>query len=245
MLAVGQLIDQSRDSSSGPPMTHDQTPEPSGTREALLEAALFCFAERGFEGTSLRLVAERAAKNTSLIAHHFGNKEGLYLAVFKDMLAECRPGQFAGPVRELEELQAEPQLATRLLRELIIRIFKEMRSNFESGDPKRMAYFRLWLSAIRAPIPELEPLMQARLAPLRWQIAACIQAIRPDLPAEEIPFWCALVYGQCVSNTMLHRFNQLVFGPECYPESLDHLAEQIADITLRAIGRAETPGGSR
>lgn len=213
----------------------------SSTRETLLEAGLFCFSEQGFEGTSLRMLANRAGKPMSLIAHHFGNKEGLYLAVFKDMLAERRSGQFAGPVIRLDELRRDPARASALLRDLIIGVFKEMRSTFENGDPKRMAYFRLWLTAIRMPIPELEPLIRERLTPLRMQIAACIQAIRPDLPAGEIPFWCALVYGQCVANTMLHDFNQLVFGPDCYPDSPDHLAEQIADITLRAIGRPATP----
>lgn len=207
-----------------------------GTREILLEAGLFCFSEQGFEGTSLRMVANRAGKPMSLIAHHFGNKEGLYLAVFKDMLAERRCGQFDGPVIGLDELRRDPSRAAALLRDLVIWVFKEMRSTFENGDPKRVAYFRLWFTAIRMPIPELEPLMRERLMPLRMQIAACIQALRPDLPAREIPFWCALIYGQCIANTMLHDFNQLVFGPDCYPESPDHMAEQIADITLRAIG---------
>lgn len=221
-------------------MTAQADPAAAGTREALLEAGLFCFSERGFEGTSLRMVADRAGRNVSLIAHHFGNKEGLYLAVFKDMLAERCPGHFTGPFIPLEALQGDPVRATALLRELVVRQFKEMRTAFESGDPKRIATRRLWLSAIRTPIPELEPLMRERLAPLRMQIAACIQAIRPDLPLEEIPFWCALVHGQWVVNTMLHRFNQLVFGPDCYPESPDLMAEQIADITLRALGCSET-----
>ncbi|HWQ10333.1 MAG TPA: TetR/AcrR family transcriptional regulator [Holophaga sp.] len=216
-------------------------PESSGTRKALLEAALFCFSERGYEGTSLRMVAERAGKNTSLIAHHFGSKEELYLAVFKDMLEERRACQYVGATASLEELQGHPDRAAALLRDVIVWHFKVMRSKFESTDPKVMAYARLWHSAMRMPIPELEPMMRECLTPLRMQIAACIQALRPDLPAQEIPFWCALVYGQGLANTMLHSFNQLVFGPECYPESAEHMAEQIADITLRAIGRPENP----
>lgn len=213
--------------------------DPAGTREALLEAALFCFSERGFEGTSLRMVAERAGKHTSLIAHHFGNKEGLYLAAFRDMLIHKRMAHCEGPVPDPEELRGNPARATALLREIVIRTFLGMRTAFATSDPKQMAYFRLWASAIRAPIPELEPLIRERVVPLRLQIAACIQAIRPDLPTKEIPFWCALVYGQCMVNTMLHDFNELVFGTECYPESPERMAEQIADITLRAIGRPE------
>jgi TetR/AcrR family transcriptional regulator, regulator of cefoperazone and chloramphenicol sensitivity len=213
----------------------------TSTREALLESALLCFAERGYEGTSLRMVGERAGRNTSLIAHHFGNKEGLYLAVFRDMLGKRRSAPFVGPVRGLDELQHDPAGASALLRDLTIRVFKEMHLAFAGSDPKQLAHFHLWLSALQAPIKDLEPLIRENLAPLRMQIAACIQAIRPDLPGREIPFWCSLVYGQCVVNTMLHSFNQMVFGPDCYPESLDLLAEQIADVTLRAVGQAAAP----
>ena len=80
-----------------------------GTREALLEAGLFCFSERGFEGTSLRMVAERAGKHMSLIAHHFGNKEGLYLEVFKDMLGEYCPGQYS-PSMSVKTARESPSL---------------------------------------------------------------------------------------------------------------------------------------
>jgi AcrR family transcriptional regulator len=218
-------------------MSHQHDPRSEKTREALIEAGLFCFSERGFDGTSLRMVAERAGKNTSLIAHHFGNKEGLYLAVFQDMLAQHAHVWFKGPVVEAEELRQDPERAVALLRSLIRRMAEKMHRDFEGGDPKQTAYFRLWMMAVRTPIPELEPLIRACVLPLRMQIAACVQAIRPDLPLSEIPFWCALVHGQCIANTRLRRFNQLVFGPECYPESVEKLSEQIADITLRALGR--------
>jgi len=61
---------------------------PNDTRTALLHAALASFAESGFDGTSIRMIAERAQRPLSLLAHHFGNKEGLVKAmidsVFRD-----------------------------------------------------------------------------------------------------------------------------------------------------------------
>ncbi|HNX32457.1 MAG TPA: TetR/AcrR family transcriptional regulator [Holophaga sp.] len=218
-------------------MLHPHDPRSEKTCEALIEAGLFCFSERGFDGTSLRMVAERAGKNTSLIAHHFGNKEGLYLAVFRDMLTRHAHAWFKGPVVEAEELEKDPERAVAILRHLIGQMVGKMRRDFDGGDPKQTAYFRLWMAAVQTPIPELESLIRECVQPLRLQIAACIRAIRPDLPLSEIPFWCALVHGQCLANTRLRRFNQLVFGPECYPESVGKLSEQIADITLRALGR--------
>ncbi len=46
------------------------------SRTALLEAALHCFAQRGFDGTSIRDIAAAAGRNSSLISYHFSSKEG-------------------------------------------------------------------------------------------------------------------------------------------------------------------------
>jgi AcrR family transcriptional regulator len=51
------------------------------TRSAIVGAALFLFAERGFEGVSLRDIAQEAGTTHGLIRHHFGSKEGVWRAV--------------------------------------------------------------------------------------------------------------------------------------------------------------------
>lgn len=58
------------------------------TRLAILEAAQQVFAERGFAGASLRDLAEAAGVTRSLIHHHFGSKEGLWLAVVDHLFAD-------------------------------------------------------------------------------------------------------------------------------------------------------------
>ena len=47
------------------------------TRERLLDAAERLFAERGFEGTSLRAVTQAAGASVSAAHYHFGSKEAL------------------------------------------------------------------------------------------------------------------------------------------------------------------------
>lgn len=46
-------------------------------REALLEATITVVANKGMRGLTFRAVAEEANVNNSLIAHHFGNRDGL------------------------------------------------------------------------------------------------------------------------------------------------------------------------
>jgi AcrR family transcriptional regulator len=50
------------------------------TRRRLIETAITAFGELGYEGTSTRLLAERAGANLPAIQYHFGGKEGLYRA---------------------------------------------------------------------------------------------------------------------------------------------------------------------
>lgn len=56
------------------------------TRAALLEAALEEFAAKGFAGTRVRDIAQRAGVSKDLVAYHFGGKDGLYLAVQQSWL---------------------------------------------------------------------------------------------------------------------------------------------------------------
>lgn len=49
--------------------------------DRLLTAALSSFACHGFDGVSLRTIANAAGFNVSMVAHHFGSKVGLWQAV--------------------------------------------------------------------------------------------------------------------------------------------------------------------
>ncbi|MCW6530774.1 TetR/AcrR family transcriptional regulator [Sphingomonas lycopersici] len=50
------------------------------TRKAILDAALAEFAERGFDGASVRRIGERAALDYTLITYHFRSKDTLWKA---------------------------------------------------------------------------------------------------------------------------------------------------------------------
>lgn len=58
------------------------------TRKAILAAALNEFAERGFDGASMRRIGERAGLDFTLITYHFRNKDTLWRAVAKSAFEE-------------------------------------------------------------------------------------------------------------------------------------------------------------
>ncbi|KHF42315.1 TetR family transcriptional regulator [Saccharomonospora viridis] len=50
-------------------------------RQQLLDVARSLFAEKGFDGTSIEEIANRANVSKPVVYEHFGGKEGIYAVV--------------------------------------------------------------------------------------------------------------------------------------------------------------------
>lgn len=58
-----------------------QENDAASTRNALLQTGVRLFAERGFDGTSIRAITSEANANLGAVTYHFGSKEAFYDAV--------------------------------------------------------------------------------------------------------------------------------------------------------------------
>ncbi len=107
-------------------------PDPETPRGRIIEAARQLFADRGFEATSTRSIAETAGVNLAMIHYYYGTKEKLYrrvmasvmLNVFRNTAQTFAAGKspeevvIAIPLGILSTIRQHPELARLIRREI-------------------------------------------------------------------------------------------------------------------------------
>lgn len=76
------------------------------TRAAILDAALEAFADRGFDGASIREITGAAGVGHNLVRHYFGSKDDLWRATVHhalDPAGECMAAVFDGGLEGADE----------------------------------------------------------------------------------------------------------------------------------------------
>src|SRR3954451_4621932 len=98
-------------------------------RDEILDAALACFAERGYDGATIDEMRERSGASVGATYHHFGGKEQIADALYTEALRNYQSGflellrgdaerAIKGVVRHhLRWVDANPDLARFLLTE--------------------------------------------------------------------------------------------------------------------------------
>ncbi len=73
-----QIADSSTASGTNPQVG---APDTASTRERILDVALDLFTEHGYDGTSLRQIAERLGVTKAALYYHFASKEDILMAL--------------------------------------------------------------------------------------------------------------------------------------------------------------------
>jgi TetR/AcrR family transcriptional regulator len=121
-------------------------------RERILAAALSCFAERGFDGTTTRQIAAAAGVNLGLIQYYFGGKLELWRAAVDRAFAELRAG--------LEEVTKGPDPGDDRAR---IRLLIRRYVRFVAGHPE---FIRLMHDEGKRTGPRMRWLVDRHVKPL-------------------------------------------------------------------------------
>ena len=114
-----------------------------GAREAILNAAEEVFAEHGFDGARIAVIAAVANYNSSLIFQYFGDKLGLYTAVLKrsDEEMNVLQARVLAPLLEDENIISDASRFKTFLEIVVQTLFDYLAEN------PRMIRMLLWEQA--------------------------------------------------------------------------------------------------
>ncbi len=129
-------IDTQTPTPRGPGRPRQSESEKADVRERLLDAATELAVEQGFEACGLREIATRAEVSPAMISYYFGDRDGLYEAMFGrafERISEKVAAVMADPLRsgrdriddlvaiQVKAIAADPWLPKLVMREVLAR----------------------------------------------------------------------------------------------------------------------------
>lgn len=163
-----------------PPKPPKRVPEAEASaRERILAQAERVFGECGFDGASMRQLAEAAGVPLALVSYHFGSKEGVYRAVFVRRAPVIVEQRLAG----LAIAMSEPDLDRRL--ELVVKalVFPMLHLRAHDRDP---SFGRLLANETTESNSERRGIIQELFDPIACAVVEALRSALPDRTETEI-----------------------------------------------------------
>lgn len=211
-------------------------------RQRLLAAGLALFAERGFGKTSVRALARQAQVNVGAIRYYFGDKEGLYRALFTE------PPIGGDPKQALAF--ADPSLSVP---EAMRRFFADFLAPLKlAGDQVRMVmtlHFREMAEPTGAWACALDSDIRPQHEAMRALMLRALGLRRADADVERL----AVAIAGLAVHVFAFRDGVQSLTPQLLatPRAIDAMAERLAgyavsmiegERTRRAAARRGEPG---
>lgn len=191
------------------------------TRDKLLEAAGRVFAERGYEGATVREICVKAGVNVAAVNYHFRDKAGLYAEVLQHSM---RAAQLEA-IRHTLRQDAPPEEVLRAVIKLRIQ-------GICRGVPGW--HFRIMAREMAQPTPAMANIIKRVSVPTYKRLLHVVGAILGVPPENDTTKLCATsILGQifiyaAASPVLLQLWPEL----RLTPAQVDRIADHIADFSL-------------
>lgn len=201
------------------------------TSERILDAAEEVFAEVGYSGATLRMVAARAGVTQALINYYFGSKYGLYEAVF------IRRGRVISDERMklLEELKQRSDITVQDVVKAFLAPTIAMRD-----APGGRLFLRLQARLHTEPADISYKLRSGAYDTSTRAYVQMLARVCPDLTATDVNWRMGLMIGAYMyvfSDT--HRLEQLAPGI-CDSDDTEEIFAQITAFVTAGISAPTT-----
>lgn len=216
-------------------------------RKRLLDAALRLFAEKGYQKTSTREIADQAGVNLGAISYYFGDKPGLYRAAFCE---SCCDTTHAPDIQLACDCVPDHRAAGLSPAEALTVFFRSFLQPLKQGDQVRL-FMRLHFRELVEPSGVLGTEMEDDMAALFQALARLIS----DALYLAAPDPDSLRLTHAVLGMAIHFFvaqdlvEQASPGLVAQPDDIDTLADRLAlyadGMIATEIRRRAQTGSSR
>jgi AcrR family transcriptional regulator len=214
------------------------------TRERLLDAAERIFAERGFEGASMRAVTQAAGSSVSAANYHFGSKEELLRATLLRRVGPLNERRLA----RLDALEAEaggrPLELETILDTFLRPVFEEHASSIDAT-----ARFRQVAARIYSDPPDVVAAMKRELfGPILRRFVGALAAALPEKSRGEIELGFQLTVGvmvHVISGHLVMTPSPEDDGCECWTSRLsdESVLQQLIAYAAAGLRVRSVPDG--
>lgn len=204
-------------------------------RVRILSAAGPIFAEKGFEGATVREICRAAGVNGASINYYFGDKENLYFETVR----------LARQMRAAEVPM--PDMAPDLPAEDRLRLFTRTMLRRMIGAPETSWQSRLMMREVVQPSRACRQMVEEYIRPEFNRLLRILDELLPDdVPRhvrQQIGF--SLV-GQCLFYRVARGVVSMLIAPDEASESytIERLAEHITGLVLASLGQAPPVGSN-
>lgn len=159
------------------------------TKEKILKVAHKLFADKGFNGTSVREISKQCKVNIAAISYHFCNKENLYIQTIKESIMQTN-----NDIREIYENLEEKDIKT-----FSMKIFEHFLANSED---LRTA-FKLVVSTDKYYEAMAEDMAKFRGPPGGEYMFICLRNEFPDAKEEDLEWAIRVIFAQVFHKSLV------------------------------------------
>ncbi|MCP4575100.1 MAG: CerR family C-terminal domain-containing protein [Deltaproteobacteria bacterium] len=201
-------------------------------RERILDEAEALFAERGYYAVTVREITQAAHCNLASVNYHFGNKQNLYLEVFRCLWkprAKRVVARFEGMLAAQGELTLQG----------IVFAVAEAFIKGPLSDDERLRHHRLMVREMARPTEAFEMVVGDVIGPFQRKLA---ELIRPFM-AREMGQVALLLHAQSIISMVIH-FNFArnpvirITGMEYDDVFKDALVKHVVQFSLSGLNGA-------
>ena len=213
--------------------------EQEDARARLIDVAIKLFAEKGYEGTSVRDLATAAGVNVAAVSYHFGSKDELYHEALRACLAPC------GEMRERMQKHLDAALKNRSRKAAEEALRGCIQDFLEVLVSPAARHSHLVMREQSEGKQRFEPVIREFFQPVGSILREVILMLAPGLSEMRVFMVISGIIGQCLHIYKARVSYRVLAGVDSHsPEYIEMTSKHIAHLTALGLRGLEREKGA-